>query len=53
MARRDRHVDAATVGIAFVVGLVRLLDRDVAAVDVVAKFFEARCVIQNEIVDLV
>jgi hypothetical protein len=33
--------------------VIRLLDGHIAAVDVVAKFFEPCGVIQNEIVDLV
>jgi hypothetical protein len=34
-------------------GVIGLLDGDIAAVDVVAKFFQTRCIIQNESVDLV
>ena len=34
-------------------GMIGLLDRHIAAVDVVAKFFQSRRIIQNEIVDLV
>ena len=34
-------------------GVIGLLDGYVAAVDVIAKFFESRCIIQNEVVDLV
>jgi hypothetical protein len=53
VSRRDRHVNATTVRISFVMGVVRLLDRHVAAIDVVAKFLQPRRVVQNEIVDLV
>ena len=34
-------------------GVIGLLDGDIAAVDVVAKSFQTRRIIQNEIVDLV
>lgn len=34
-------------------GVVRLLNGDVATVYVVAKFFKSRCVLHHEIVDLV
>src|ERR1700731_824483 len=40
VARSHRHIDAAPVRITFVMSVVRLLNRDVAAIDVVAKFFE-------------
>jgi hypothetical protein len=53
VAPRHSHIDAASVWIAFLMGVIGLLDGHVAAVDVVAKFFESRCIIQNEIVDLV
>ena len=33
-------------------GVIGLLDGDIAAVDVVAKFLKTRRIIQNEIVDL-
>ena len=33
--------------------VIGLLNGDIAAVDVVAKSFQSRCIIQNEIVDLV
>ena len=42
MASRDRHVDSDAERIPLLVGVVRLFDRDVTPVDVVAKFFEAR-----------
>ena len=50
---RDGHIDSASVGISFVMGVIGLLDCDVAAVDMIAKPFQARRIIQNEIVDLV
>ena len=53
MAAGNGHIDAATIGISFLVGVIGLLDRDVATVDVVAEFLEPGRVIQNEIVDLV
>ncbi len=51
--RRHRHIDPAAIRIAFVMGVIRLLNRDVAPIDVVAKFLQPRSVIQNEIVDLI
>ena len=53
VATRHRHVDSASVRISLLMRVIRLLDGHIAAVDVVAKFFKPRGVIQNEIVDLV
>ena len=50
---RNGHVNANTELISFVMGVVRLFDRDVAAINVVAKFLEPRRFFQHEIVDLV
>ncbi len=53
VASRDGHIDTAPVRISFMMRVIGLLDGHVAAVDVVAKFFQPRCIFQNEIVDLV
>ncbi len=53
MARRYCHVDAAPVRITFLMRMIGLLDGHIAAVDVVAKSFKSRCIIENEIIDLV
>ena len=45
-------IDAATVRISLVMRVICLLDRDITPIDVVAKFLEPSCIIQNEIVDL-
>ena len=50
---RHGHIDAAPVGISFLVSVIGLLDGHVAAVDMIAESLEAGCIIQNEIVDLV
>lgn len=50
---RHGHIDTAPVRIAFVMRVIGLLDRYIAAVDVIAKFLESCCIIQNEIVNLV
>jgi hypothetical protein len=47
------HIDAAPVRIPLLMGVIGLLDGYVTAVDVVAKSFQPRRIIQNEIVDLV
>ena len=52
VAARDRNINATTIGISFLMGTIGLLDGDVAAIDVIAKFFEPRGVSQNEMVDL-
>ena len=39
---RNSHIDANTVLISFVMGVVRLFDRHIAAVNVIAKFFQPR-----------
>jgi hypothetical protein len=51
--RRHGHVDATPVWIAFVVGVIGLLDCDIAAVNVITKSLESFCIIQDESVDLV
>ncbi len=53
VATRHSHIDAAPVRISFMMRVIGLLDGHVAAVDVIAKFFQSRCIFQNEIVDLV
>ncbi len=45
VTRSHRDIDPATIRITFVMSMVRLLDRDIASVDVVAEFLEARSVI--------
>ncbi len=50
---RNGHVNANTVLISFMMGVVRLFDRDVAAVNVIAEFFQPRGFFEHEIVDLV
>jgi len=53
VARRHGHVDATPVWIAFVMGVIGLLDCDIAAVNVITKSLESFCIIQDETVDLV
>ena len=53
VARRHRHVDPAPVWVPFLMGVIGLLDSDIAAVDVITKSLESFCIIQNEIVDMV
>ena len=48
-----RHIDPAPIGISLLMGVVLLLDCDIAAVDVITKSLESFCIIQNEIADLV
>ena len=50
---RNGHIDTTTVRISFLVRVIGLLNGDVAAIDVIAKSFQPRCIIQNETVDLV
>jgi hypothetical protein len=50
---RDGHIDTDPKLVSFMMRVVRLLDGHVAAIDVVAESLEPRCVIENEIVDLV
>jgi len=50
---RNGHIDATTERISFLMSMIGLLDGDIAAVNVVAEFFQPRRIIQNEIVDLV
>ena len=53
VATRHSHIDAASVWIPLVMGVIGLLNGHIAAIDVVAKFFESRCIFQNKVVDLV
>ena len=53
MASRHGDINTTPVGIPFLVGVIGLLNCHIAAVDVVAKFFESCGIIENEIVDLV
>jgi len=53
VTRRHSYVDTAAVRISFVMGVIGLLDGDIAAVNVIAKFLESCGIIQNEIVNLV
>ncbi len=48
----DRHVDSHAEWIAGALLLVRMLDRDVAAADVIAKTIEPRCLAPDQVVDL-
>ena len=51
VAGRDGDIDPDTVGISLLMGVVRLLDGDVATVDVVAEFFQARRFLEHDLVD--
>ena len=53
VAPRHGYIDSAPARVSLVMGMIGLLDGHIAAVDVVAKFFQSRCIFQNEIVDLV
>jgi hypothetical protein len=53
VTRSHRDIDPATVRISFVMSVVGLLDRDVASVDVVAKFVEPGRVTHYQVVDLI
>jgi hypothetical protein len=47
------HIDATPIGISFLMRVIGLFNGHITAVDVIAKFFQSRCIIQNKIVDLV
>ena len=53
VAARHSDIDSAPVRIPLLMRVIRLLYSHIAAVDMVAKFFESRGIIKNEIVDLV
>ena len=53
VAASHSHIDAAPIGISFLMRMICLLDSHVAAVDVVTEFFQSRCIIQNKVIDLV
>ena len=47
VARPHRHVDSTAIRVAFLMGVIGLLNRDVTSVDVVAKTFQSRGIIEN------
>jgi hypothetical protein len=51
VARRHGDIDPDPVRISLLMGVVRLLDGDVATVDVIAEFFQARCFLEHDLVD--
>ena len=51
MTGRDGDIDPDPVGISFLMSVVRLLNGDVATVDVVAEFFQARGFLEDDLVD--
>jgi len=53
VAPRHGYINTAPKRVSFLMCVIGLLDGHIAAVDVVAKFFQSRRIIQNEIVDLV
>ena len=50
---RNGYVDATTVRVSLLVGVIGLLDGHIAAVNVVAKFFQPRGFFEHEIVNLI
>jgi hypothetical protein len=52
VAAGDSQIDPATVWISFLMSLISLLDRYIAAVDVVAKFLQAGRIGQNKVINL-
>jgi len=52
VATRYGHIDTAPIRIPLVMGMIGLLDCHVATIYVVAKSFQTRRVIQNEVVNL-
>ena len=53
VASGNRYIDANAEWVSLVMGVVRLLDGDVAPVDMVAKFFKPGRFFQNQLVDRV
>ena len=53
VAPRHGHIDPASVRVSFLMCVIGLFNGYIAAIDMIAKFLESRCIIQNEIVDLV
>ena len=53
MTGRDGDIDPDPKRISFLMGVVWLLDGDVAAVDVIAEFFQARRFLHDELVDVI
>ena len=53
VAGRNGDVDSDPKGISFLMGMVRLFDRNVAAIDVIAEFFQARRFLEDKLIDVV
>jgi hypothetical protein len=51
VARRDSDIDPDPEGVSLLMGMVRLFNGDVATVDVVAEFFQARRFLEDDLVD--
>jgi hypothetical protein len=51
MPARDRHIDPDAKIVPLLMGMIRLLDRDIASVDVVAKLFQPTSVLEHEVID--
>jgi hypothetical protein len=51
--RRYRHIDSDPVSISFLMSVIRLFDRYVAAIDMVAKLLQPRRIFQNQVVDFI
>ena len=51
VAGRDGNIDPNAKRVSLLMRVIRLLDGDVAPVDVVAEFFKAGCFLEHEIVD--
>jgi len=51
VAGRHGDIDPDPIGISLLMGVVRLLDGDVATVDVIAEFFQARRFLKDDLVD--
>jgi hypothetical protein len=53
VARPHGDIDPATIRISFLMGVIRLLNGDVASVDMIAKFVETGGVSHHQIVELI
>jgi hypothetical protein len=52
VALGDRHVNSHAIRISLVMRVIRLLDRDITAIDVITKLFQSLSIILDEVINV-
>jgi len=53
VTRADGDINPASIRISLLMGVTSLLDRDIAPVDVIAKFVEPRGIAHHQVIELI